>query len=431
MFRINKPSPGTWQQITGTGSRHGFKVESATLGTDRGFSLVGTTKGGKVFTEEGTELTLEDANILRLEVDPTTNDASMLFRKSARTSWPSPIWLRQWSSLPSANDQIQTLEFRQGADVTEDGILCVSYQEWPNGAWSNGTVPEDYFRLYTATGPSWDSTNNILEFHSAPIIEEIDIPPASWAQRGMNAPSGGSGGANTPRRVTPLPANADSLKGEEVYNTADYNRTTGFDVTPVPFAETTIDGLSAGTRGWWRGAGGFALGRLNHDDSEIDDVALISDTRVYVKRGTLTNLAKIYLGSNSYALTRVPQTAGTKLIYNVDGSPDVDYYTITGGLPAGDWNEVRFETTTAGTFIPLTVVVKEGPYIFGGTNWQKVPKRRTDAEINDLTREQVPQQFRNDADVTGQNFQPTGFWEGTQTQFDALTKTEGTLYFIS
>ena len=56
---------------------------------------------------------------------------------------------------------------------------------------------------------------------------------------------------------------------------------------------------------------------------------------------------------------------------------------------------------------------------------------KTDAEVNTLIEGKVPQQFRNDADVTGQNFQPTGFWEGTQTQFDALTKTEGTLYFIA
>ena len=125
---------------------------------------------------------------MRLEVDPSTNDASLLFRKSARSAWPSPIWLRQWSALPAGNDQIQSLEFRQGADITLDGIVLVSYEEWPNGEWANGIVPENYFRLYTATGPSWDDTDNILEFHSAPKLTEIDVPPASWAQRGMTKP---------------------------------------------------------------------------------------------------------------------------------------------------------------------------------------------------------------------------------------------------
>ena len=63
-----------------------------------------------------------------------------------------------------------------------------SYGEWPNGAWANGIVPENYFRLFTATGPAWDDTDNILEFHSAPVLTEIDVPPASWALRGMSAP---------------------------------------------------------------------------------------------------------------------------------------------------------------------------------------------------------------------------------------------------
>ena len=123
---------------------------------------------------------------MRLEVDPATNDATLLFRKSARSSWPSPIWLRQWSSLPMANDQVQSLEFRQGSDITLDGIVLVSYEEWPNGEWANGIVPENYFRLFTIPGPSYDSTDNILEFHSAPTLTEIDPPPASWARHNNN-----------------------------------------------------------------------------------------------------------------------------------------------------------------------------------------------------------------------------------------------------
>ena len=167
----------------------------------------------------------------------------------------------------------------------------------------------------------------------------------------------------TPRRVTRLPSDAVGKAGENIYLTADYNITTGFNLTPEAFAGTTFDGEGAGARGWWRGVetdaeGSYALGKLTHDDSEIDNLRAVTDTRVYVARNTMTNLAKIYLGGTSYSLVRVPQTAGTKIVnVSLDGLPDVDYYTITGGLPAGDWDSVRFETTTAGTFVPATVVL--------------------------------------------------------------------------
>ena len=96
---------------------------------------------------------------------------------------------------------------------------------------------------------------------------------------------------------------------------------------------------------------------------------MISDTRVYVVRNTLINLSKILLGSAEYALTRVPQSAGFK-VAPIDGLPDVDYYTITGGLPAGDWDDVRFETAT-GTFIPASVDVTQGLYSLRNDDWQR------------------------------------------------------------
>ena len=44
----------------------------------------------------------------------------------------------------------------------------------------------------------------------------------------------------------------------------------------------------------------------------------------------------------------------------------------------------------------------------------------------------IPQQFRSDANTTGNFFQPKGFWYGTQAQYTALAvKDPNTLYYIS
>ena len=148
--------------------------------------------------------------------------------------------------------------------------------------------------------------------------------------------------------------------------TADIKNQPTFNISPVTFSGTPIDGEVPGNRGWWRGVdtdseGSYGLGQIHPDDSEITNVRLISDQRVWVNRNTLTNLAKIIVDGTEYALTRVPQASGYK-VAPIDGLPDVDYYTITGGLPQGDWDKVRFETSTAGTFIPASVDIPKGHY---------------------------------------------------------------------
>ena len=51
--------------------------------------------------------------------------------------------------------------------------------------------------------------------------------------------------------------------------------------------------------------------------------------------------------------------------------------------------------------------------------------------INDgIGKSEVPQQFRTDADTTGQLFQPKCFWLGTSTQLTAATKVENCVYMV-
>ena len=177
-------------------------------------------------------------------------------------------------------------------------------------------------------------------------------------------------GYASPRRVTRLPSDSVGKEGENVYLPESYAIDTGFDVSPVAFAETSVDGFGVGDRGWWRGLSGYSLGQLNPDDSEIKDLLLLSNSRIYVSRNKLTNISKVFVNGTSYSVTRVPQNAGFT-VTSLAGSPDADYYTIGGGgLPAGDWDEVRFETTTAGTFIPAEVEVAKGLYTFQNSDWQ-------------------------------------------------------------
>ena len=183
---------------------------------------------------------------------------------------------------------------------------------------------------------------------------------------------GVAGIQKTPRRVTAIPAVDQTDEGEWFYVSDDYEKDNGVYVTPQNFAGTELDSVTnpqvhagVGNRGWYaKEDAGFQFGLLH---PAIDsNFVLISDTRVYVKRNTLTNLAKILVGEQEFTLTRVPQPAGTKLINDpalAHGEPDIDYYTIGGpGLSPGAWNDLRFETTTAGTFIPASVSVTKGLY---------------------------------------------------------------------
>ena len=175
-----------------------------------------------------------------------------------------------------------------------------------------------------------------------------------------------AGVSKTPRRVTELPAESTSLDRETVYLTADYTKATGINITPQLFAGTELDSVTnpdapsgLGTQGWYRKSdAGFTFGEINPDLPS--DFILISDKRVYVADDTQTNLAKIFLGTTEYTLTRVDQT-NTKLFSSPGpagpNNPLVDYYTIGGtGLPAsGDWDDLRFETVGGAVYAdPIT-----------------------------------------------------------------------------
>ena len=197
-----------------------------------------------------------------------------------------------------------------------------------------------------------------LKGDAGPAGAQGPIGPAGpQGPKGDQGDAGTGGGgtiSNTPRRLTALPADADSLDLDRVVITADYTKANGIDIAPGTFVETSLDGFGVGTRGWWRGLDGYSIGQLHPDDDEIEDLLLVSDTRVVVKRGTLANFTHLVIGTNEYALTYVPQTDYT--ISSLDGSPQADYYTYTSTAPpAGAWKDVRFRTSPT-TLIPAVVI---------------------------------------------------------------------------
>lgn len=60
----------------------------------------------------------------------------------------------------------------------------------------------------------------------------------------------------------------------------------------------------------------------------------------------------------------------------------------------------------------------------------KADETLNEAEIRNAIDNKVPKQFRADADVTGQLFQPTEHWAGTQTQIDAYQRKAGGIYYV-
>ena len=206
----------------------------------------------------------------------------------------------------------------------------------------------------------------ILALTAAQIIQRIS------AQTGADrlsysvlkdVPATVSGIQHTPQRVATLPSTVE--EGADVYLTAaemhDYAH-----IVPHPFAGGPIDGEGFGTRGWYEDKAidygeGTIYGSLPH-------ILLVSDSKVAIAAANdpSTGLIKLYLGSTEYALTRDPGLQNVNL-GNIDGATLVDVYSITGGLPAGNWEQIKLEGPT-GTFIPPAASLTHPAGLYHGHN---------------------------------------------------------------
>lgn len=184
---------------------------------------------------------------------------------------------------------------------------------------------------------------------------------------------------------------APGTAGRQVWVKADYEETGGVSVQPALFAGTGIEGQGYGVRGWWRPSDdGWHIGQLL---GEFDDLILLSDTTVIIRRRAIPGISKLHVGKRSFVLTAVSGKQGIKLLGGPD-EPAVDVYRITGAMPDGVWNNVRIEGATANDQYPGSVTIRQGEYLDTGAAWSPAgfdaPRGDTEHDFEILIRERVP-----------------------------------------
>ena len=335
-------------QFTAFGHAVRLNTELTTSGNDSnlGASLVGSDKFGSITTVEGTNLSISNSPVLEIDfkVESSVYTIRVLLRKSDLESADlirTPIYLAIYSGVPSETTYVDSVPVAKQSDITEDGIVMQSYtatitQSRYNSIKAQHDIDAELYAEFYESFTTYANRGSVFD-----VLDEKELKDFNKAPP-----------VNTPRRVSRLPADDISLDRDEVYLTDDYTTASGVNITPETFSGTELDSVQnpdvssgIGSRGWYnRQDADFTLGNIT--PNLPSDFVLISDTRVYVKRNTQTNLSKLKLGSTEYSLVRVPQSAGVKVVNNPDlapSEPDIDYYTITGGLPAGDWDDLSFE----------------------------------------------------------------------------------------
>ena len=216
-------TPDKWLEVQGADAneRHSFRTSfvadpsnpqqsSWVVGTDLSFGVSYTTSrygelytadGGKPFTPENT---LIRSLIIEREVTAVpvggegfvfSTNMTMTIPRSALTSAPNTLFVRFYTGQPASNNQVVTAEFRKAADNPSH-----DYHTYIDPAGSLYAIDQDdilsiqYFSLFTSSPSTGDQTSHALELHDAKKLVEFDPPAASWALRGMAAPTGA--GAN-------------------------------------------------------------------------------------------------------------------------------------------------------------------------------------------------------------------------------------------
>ena len=434
VVRVN--TPGGWYEVAHDTTQfvNTIRFATATSGGVTGASVVSTGSGfesaarGTIETQEGTDQTQASSPIGLIAVEPwqsnpvsATQGQLKIYIKSSLGA-PDVLYYKSYSGVPSATTQLAP-PARAGDALAKDGTVTrnsTSYDVFRLAEESATLVGGGEFgtNLLGTYMRFWEDSANAIPFDifkETKVLKELVTDP------------GDEGVQNTPRRVTVPPT--ERLKGDKWYLTADYTSPSGIEITPEEFSGTELDGLGLGTRGWYTKAdAGFDLGYITADQLP-DDFVLISNNRVYVKRGTQTNLTALVLGSTEYALTRVPQPAGTKVQPSPDlqaGLPDVDYYTIAGaGLPAGDWDNLRFRggenvRKSSDDFDTLNadLVAPQGMWSDGTTMWAS---NNSDDKIYAYNVQTKLRDQSKDFDTLNAagNTSPTGLWSDGTTMWVA------------
>ena len=398
-------------ELVTSAAAHGVKIETGRDGNRYGYNQVDSSfqRIGSAFRETGQKVPLDPLGGFSTNL---SNGQITLF--ISISSPPGTVYARWYNGVPAEATAMGTTALRRssGGDVTTGGVTYRKYVS-NSGVWdSDDTTPDEfYLRLFRSSPRTSDQTSNPLNIFSANEWHPIDDKPlkpnkdadltnpvdfvawesglrekvtkenlASYVRSTIPEPPSPPT-AYTPRRLTRLPT--ENTTGDKFYLTTESDRPMGVEITPVSFAGTELDRLGVGDRGWYaKPDAGFQFGSVR--PALDSDFVLITDTRVYVKRATQTNLTHVLLGTARYALTRRPQSPGYKILSSPEyaaSQPDVDYYDITGGLPSGDWDNLRF-LKSDGTYIPADAKDPVGPYYDDGTDIQRDEYTADPANLN-------------------------------------------------
>ena len=304
------------------------------------------------------------------------------------------------SSISLSRDQTKDI------NLPSDNEFATSSSSYNNYAsdlshvyyFSNSNTTTWQIKAVTIRGGGWQNVGEGITLPDSSVTLKGQGPPSAflgqdghfyWDETAKNLyVKDGSwqlatGIRHTPERRAKLPPDADSKKGQQVFIENDYTKETFVDISPKSFVGTQLEAQGAGTRGWWRDCDGGSIGYLNPDLP--DDFQLISETRVYVKDDTQTNLSAIEVNGEEHVLTRVDEDDETITGAACDKT-NVDYYTIGGDpMPEDDWDNIRFKTT-ANSYIPASGgTIKEGLYEFEGEDWEASGSYANEAnETSDL-----------------------------------------------
>ena len=176
------------------------------------------------------------------------------------------------------------------------------------------------------------------------------------------------------------------------------------------------------------GSAGGDLGSLDPEDTtKILGLLSFSNARAAGNEANKTMVvvavgfdpAKAYINRRAYTLGALVNNH-FKALTGLDGS----------FLKAGQKYLINIEKSDGTKAFP-DVTLKQGEiYFWDGLQWIQEKRGLELSEVNARIDAKVPRQFRADADTTGQLFQPSDFWLGTQTQYDAATKTANRVFFV-
>lgn len=171
----------------------------------------------------------------------------------------------------------------------------------------------------------------------------------------------------TPQRLGSLPF-GDVNWGREIWHNGRGNNVPYYSVWLNPVEGTTLENTDiGGASAWWRKSNDYDHGMIYPEPDE--NFVAISSQRVFVKRGTLTDLTHIESNGTEFLLVRTAQAAGTKLITDPNFSglnPDVDYYTISGTL--GLTRRIRFKKSND-SWLPSSSNYTEGVHEATSRTW--------------------------------------------------------------